>query len=126
MIRRFPRKNMRSGLMLLEERLPEALELSSWREEMDTMADYIKQEAATKGKLSILEAGCVTMWALDLWDVQYTLTGVDMDKDALDIRKNQQRDLDICIIGDLRTVRLDESAYDVIYSSYVLEHVDGA
>ena len=35
-------------------------------------------------------------------------------------------DLDITVLGDLRSVELAESSYDVIYSSFVLEHIDGA
>jgi SAM-dependent methyltransferase len=107
-------------------KLPKLQQVSSWKEEMDTMANHIKQKACSNRALNILEAGCGTRWDLDLEPVQYTLTGVDIDKNALDVRKNQQRDLDIAILGDLRTVTLEESEYDVIYSSYVLEHVDGA
>ncbi len=66
------------------------------------------------------------MWGLDMEDTQYTLTGVDLDKDALEIRMKQQRDIDIGILGDLRYVNLEENKYDVIYNSYVLEHINGA
>ena len=107
-------------------RFPRPQQLGSWVEEMDTMANHIKQEAVSKGALNILEAGCGAEWGLDLEGVQYTLTGVDIDKDGLDIRMTQRRDLDIAILGDLRTVSLKESEYDVIYSSWVLEHIDGA
>jgi SAM-dependent methyltransferase len=101
-------------------------QLSSWKEEMDVMANHIKQKALKNGKLNILEAGCGTMWGLDLKGIEYTLTGVDIDKNALDMRKDQQRDLDIGILGDLSSVNLDENKYDVIYNSYVLEHIKGA
>ncbi len=107
-------------------KLTEPQRLGSWAEEMDVMAHHIKQKAISKGILNILEAGCGTRWALDLEGVDYTLMGVDIDKNALDIRKNNQRDLDIAIIGDLCNVRLRDNEYDVIYSSYVLEHVNGA
>ena len=100
--------------------------LSSHKEERDTIANHIKEKACSNYALNILEAGCGTKWGIDLKGVEYSLTGVDTDKNALDIRKNQQRDLDIAILGDLRTVTLEESHYDVIYNSYVLEHVDGA
>jgi len=93
---------------------------------METVANHIKQKACNVGALNVLEAGCGMRWGLDLDGVQYTLTGVDIDQDALDIRKNKRGDLDIAILGDLRTVALKESAYDVIYNSYVLEHIDGA
>jgi len=107
-------------------RLLKPQQLSSWKEEQDAMANHIKQKVDRNCALNILEAGCGVGWGFDLEGVQYTLTGVDIDKNALDIRKNRQRDLDIAILGDLRTVTLKESEYDVIYSSYVLEHVDGA
>ena len=47
-------------------------------------------------------------------------------KNALEIRKNAVKDLDIAILGDLRYVNLKENEYDVIYSSYVLEHIQNA
>jgi len=105
---------------------PEPQKLASSKQEMETVANHIKQKACNGGALNVLEAGCGMQWALDLDGVQYTLTGVDVDQDALDIRKNKRGDLDIAILGDLRTVALKESEYDVICSSYVLEHIDGA
>jgi SAM-dependent methyltransferase len=108
-------------------KLPKPHQLGSWVEEMATMANHIKQKAVVSNSgLNILEAGCGTMWAIDLEGIQYTLTGVDIDKNALEIRKNQQRDLDVAILGDLLNVNLGESEYDVIYNSYVLEHINGA
>jgi len=109
-----------------EDKSSKLQKLSSWKEERDTIAKYIKQKASIDYALNILEAGCGTHWGLDLDGVQYTLTGVDIDKNALDIRKNKNRDLDIAILGDLRTITLEERYYDVIYNSNVLEHVGGA
>lgn len=106
-------------------KFPEPQQLGSWKQEMDTIANHIKQKACSDRALSILEAGCGRKWGLDLEDVQYTLTGIDIDQSALDIRKNHKRDLDIIILGDLRTVAL-RSEYDIIYCNYVLEHIDGA
>lgn len=100
-------------------------QLNSWRKEMDTMAEHVK-EKATEGRINILEAGCGITWSLDLDDVKYTLTGVDLDKDALDIRRNQKKDLDVAVLGDLRNVYFAESSFDVVYNSFVLEHIDGA
>ncbi|HEY8580116.1 MAG TPA: class I SAM-dependent methyltransferase, partial [Beijerinckiaceae bacterium] len=76
--------------------------------------------------LRILEAGCGQKWSLDLGTAAFHLTGVDLDKDALDIRLNQRRDLHHAIHGDLATVDLPKNAFDVIYCSYVLEHVPDA
>jgi len=107
------------------DEFPEPQQLGSWKEEMDTIANHIKRKACSNHALGVLEAGCGTEWELDLRGVRYTLTGIDIDKNALDIRKNQ-KDLDIAILGDLRTATLKESEYDVIYNSNVLEHIDGA
>src|SRR5690606_33965359 len=75
---------------------------------------------------SILEAGCGNSWQLKLPGVKYVLTGVDLNEDALRIRKCERKDLDGVIHGDLRTVALDADQYDVIYNSFVLEHVQQA
>lgn len=101
-------------------------ELKCWEEERAAIASHIKQGACSDFALNILEAGCGTEWGVDLEGVQYILTGVDTDKNALHIRKNQAKDLDIALHGDLRTVSLVEGHYDVIYNSNVLEHVRGA
>ena len=99
--------------------------LSSPAEDNRVMEKYIKQKAMHRSPLHILEAGCGQFWFLDLKGVQFTLTGVDIDKDALQLRKMRYNDLNEMIVGDLRFVDLEKSRYDVIYSSYVLEHIDG-
>jgi SAM-dependent methyltransferase len=76
--------------------------------------------------LSLLEAGCGRKWLLDLSGLSYTLTGVDLDPEALKYRMTVTRDLDIGICGDLCSVELGEGSFDIIYSCYVLEHVQQA
>lgn len=76
---------------------------------------------ALPGPLRILEAGCGRDWPLKV-SVPYTLTGLDLDPDALAART----DLDEAIVGDLRTAELPAHSYDVVYSAFVLEHVSGA
>jgi len=76
--------------------------------------------------LNILEAGCGQKWALNLQGLNYKLTGVDLSEDAIKERQKKHGDLDEVIIGDLTAIELSCHAFDVIYSSYVLEHVDGA
>lgn len=76
--------------------------------------------------LKILDAGCGRMWTWDLGDMAFRLTGVDEDADALRLRVEVEKDLDDAIAGDLRTVELPEGAFDLVHSSYVLEHIDGA
>ena len=76
------------------------------------------------GGHDFLEAGCGRRWPYKFDDANFKLTGVDMDEVALKSRKD--RDLDVAILGDLRTVDLPPESYDLIYNSFVLEHVDGA
>jgi SAM-dependent methyltransferase len=73
--------------------------------------------------LSILEAGCGQKWAIDLANLDYTLTGIDVDPIALDLRKTKYHDLDVGICADLQFVILPEASFDVIYSCWVLEHI---
>jgi SAM-dependent methyltransferase len=74
-------------------------------------------------RLRILEAGCGYQWPLELAGLEFELTGVDMDAAAL----QKRRDLKTALVGDLRNAALLPSGtFDVIYSSFVLEHVDGA
>jgi SAM-dependent methyltransferase len=76
--------------------------------------------------IDILEAGCGHRWLLQLEGKRFRLTGVDLDKDALEIRKNVRKDLDEAIHGDLRTIEFGDRRFDVIYSAFVLEHIDRA
>ena len=99
---------------------------SSWKHQNEIMESHIEGIAVVGGVLQILEAGCGQRWLLNLDGVQYVLTGVDLDKAALEIRKNVVKDLHEAIEGDLISVRLQENHYDVIYCSYVLEHIQGA
>jgi SAM-dependent methyltransferase len=70
----------------------------------------------------ILEAGCGRRWILNLAGVDFHLTGVDLNADAIHARA----DLDEAIMGDLRTAALPASSYDIAFCSFVLEHVAGA
>ncbi|MGD0800762.1 MAG: class I SAM-dependent methyltransferase [Terracidiphilus sp.] len=76
--------------------------------------------------LAILEAGCGQRWSIDLTGMDYTLTGIDLDPVALGMRQHQVHDLDTAICGDLCTVELPEASFDVVFSSFVLEHVPRA
>jgi len=87
------------------------------------IGSHLKALADTKGPLRILEAGCGRAWAFRDLHLDMTLVGVDLDAQAMEARKNIERDLDETIVGDLRTVSLPADSFDVIYCSYVLEHV---
>lgn len=77
-------------------------------------------------KLQILEAGCGRRWSLDLSGVAYRLTGLDANEHSMRMRVEEVGDLDEAIVGDLRTTELEPGGYDVVFSSFVLEHVAGA
>ena len=111
------------------EKLNNAQILTSTTQIRNVCEQHILQKAASEDaarSLKILEAGCGREWTLDLGNVEYELTGVDLDAQALDARMNDIEDLDKAIVGDLCSVELDEDAYDVIFNAYVLEHIKGA
>jgi len=100
--------------------------LNSYKEENDLLEHYIKAQFDGKSELEILEAGCGRNWPLRLNEIKYKLTGVDLDQEALRYRISVTEDLDEAILGDLRIVDLGTRKFDVIYNSFVLEHVDSA
>jgi SAM-dependent methyltransferase len=93
------------------------------REEIALIEQCIRSRAVAGHPLEILEAGCGRRWEVKLDGVEYVLTGIDMDAEALRLRREVQKDLDEAIVGDLRTVALPDARFDVIYCYYVLEHV---
>lgn len=103
--------------------------ITSFEQEKEVMERFIKQKAKTSNHqdaLKILEAGCGREWILDLDPVPYSLTGVDLDADALNHRQTSVKDLDKGIVGDLRSVELENNEYDIIFNAYVLEHIKQA
>jgi SAM-dependent methyltransferase len=77
--------------------------------------------------LRILEAGCGTQWPLRLEGVEYQLTGIDVDRNALAVRERTARPTDRLLCGDLRSRELfPAEQFDAVFNSFVLEHVDGA
>jgi len=98
---------------------------SAKSEEQELLEKVIIEQAAGS-QINILEAGCGNRWPLTLNGIEYVLTGLDIDKRALEIRKKRFDDLDEIIEGDLRYVDLGNTKYDIIYCSFVLEHVDNA
>src|ERR1700677_5081735 len=110
-------------MTLMNGHTPEIVQPSSYDEIDRLQLDALRTHAKWLGRsLSILEAGCGQRWTLDLSGIDYTLTGVDTDPVALDLRKTKARDLDVAILGDLCSVELPEASFDVVFSSFVLEH----
>ena len=108
------------------QKLPEIRLSYDARAEDVLIENYVKVHAAHSVPLQILEAGCGQQWPLNLDGIEYVLTGVDLDQNALEIRKNVKGDLHKIVVGDLCTVNLPDNSYDVIYSSFVLEHIQEA
>ncbi len=100
--------------------------LSHPQAEWQLVEASIRKQATPGRAMQILEAGCGRKWVFRMEDVPYELTGIDLDAAALEARKTIQRDLHHAFVGDLRTAQLDPGRFDVIYSSFVLEHVPGA
>ena len=107
-------------------KLPNLELLKSQKQECGLFEKYIKKKASSGCQLNILEAGCGRLWPINMSGVQYSLTGVDADINAIEIRQTKQNDLDEIIIGDLRYIKLEENKYDIIWNSFVLEYIDGA
>jgi SAM-dependent methyltransferase len=98
--------------------------VDTWDEEVKLFSSTI---TSLTGPLEILEAGCGREWPLDLTGVEYRLTGVDLDADALKSRVDTVGDLDDAIIGDITAPgTIQPGRCDVIYSSFVLEHIPDA
>jgi SAM-dependent methyltransferase len=95
------------------------LDVISHEAEVELMTRYID---SMDHPLEILDAGCGRKWPIKL-HVPYRLTGIDMDAEAIALRQKTRSDLSTVIIGDLSNTRLPDSSFDVIYCSYVLEHM---
>ena len=76
--------------------------INDWKNLKEKIENHIKGKGSSGQTIQILEAGCGQRWGPNLAEVSYYLTGVDLDKAALEIRKNIVNDLDEIIEGDLR------------------------
>ena len=86
----------------------------------------IQRSFSSDHEVDILDAGCGQGWRLDLGGVPHRITGIDSDADAVRLRQEKRGDLTESLVGDLITVDLPISHYDVVHSSFVLEHIAGA
>ena len=73
--------------------------------------------------VSILEAGCGRSWPFHLNDIDCFVTGIDTDPEALKARKYT---LDRSIEGDIVSADFEADSFDVVYCSFVLEHIERA
>ncbi len=100
--------------------------LSSLEEGTVLLENSIKNLSKKGKELIILEAGCGHEWPLNLAEINYKIIGVDLDEVALNFRINDQKDLDEAIVADLHKFDLGGRQVDVIYNSFVLEHLEDA
>lgn len=102
------------------------LEIMESARKVPFLSGVVRRQGGADAAIDILEAGCGQRWLLKLDGKRYRLVGVDLDKDALEIRRNVKKDLDEAICGDLRTISFGDRRFDVVYSAFVLEHITGA
>lgn len=93
-----------------------------------TISEYVKEHFSNRQcqAIKVLEAGCGQKPFLEPTTMDYRITGIDLSPDAIALRNKTVGDLERSIVGDLATVELPTEAYDIVCSSYILEHVDGA
>ncbi|MCU0790793.1 MAG: class I SAM-dependent methyltransferase, partial [Nitratireductor sp.] len=100
--------------------------IERYEDEQIELERLVEAHARGRPRLKVLEAGCGREWYLRPEGVELEITGIDLDRAALEHRRDVRRDLHRAIHGDLKTAELPPGAYDVVYSSFVLEHVEGA
>ena len=121
-------EGLAAGETRLSSRSPlPPLPLSSDRRSSYAQMEHWIRRKANGRTLRILEAGCGQKWPLNLEGTPFSLTAIDVDEEALRIRKTRVRDVDEVFVGDLRTRQMfGPASFDVIYNSFVLEHIDDA
>ncbi len=86
--------------MTIEDKPHKSLRIKSSLEEQELLSKQIKENFHAADFVKILEAGCGRRWPLDISGSKYHLTGVDLDRDAIETRK-KNKDRIIKIIIDL-------------------------
>ena len=101
----------------------------SWAENSDVAFEHLTASvkralAGRPAPVRIVEAGCGRRWALGDLGTEIHVTGIDRDREALRLRVERQKDLDVAIHGDLMDVEVPHGQSDLVFSSWVLEHLD--
>lgn len=98
-----------------------------WNQRNEILSSFVKSYFSGVGRpLDILEAGCGKRLDVSLEGIPHRITGIDINRHALEFRQKRIGDLDIAILGDLRTARFEKESFDIICNINVLEHIDGA
>ena len=100
--------------------------VSDFDDELRLLENYIRTQSSDGSPIQILEAGCGREWYFRLAGFSYELTGLDLDAAALEARRSIKGDMIRSFVGDVRDADLPKGHFDVIYSAFVLEHVEGA
>ena len=82
---------------------------------------FVENEFAEISEVKVLEAGCGRKWALRDARVNFNITGIDLDKQAYEIRRKQFNDIDAFYHMSLEDLDHKET-YDFVYCVDVLEH----
>lgn len=77
-------------------------------------------------QVRILEAGCGTGELPPVEGVDCHITGIDDDHPTLRARTVRRGDLDLWMLGDLRTLGLPHRSFDIIHSSHLLHRARNA
>ena len=107
-------------------KLPPLTLLRSFEDVKREMRRVMLERRNPDRAVEILEAGCGSRWDVQLDGLDYRVIGVDLDAAAVNARMTVRKDLHEVIIGDLLKVDLGERQFDIIFNSFVLEHVIGA
>lgn len=100
--------------------------LPTREEEHARMTAQVRARCPADRPLEVLEAGCGRRWPIDMQGLNYHLVGLDADEAALRARREIVGDLHETLLGDLRSAAFPAGRFDIIYNSFVLEHVQGA
>jgi SAM-dependent methyltransferase len=81
---------------------------------------------AVEGR-EVLDAGCGTGYGMEILAAGgASVTGVDVDRDAVVAAGRRVGDPDAVVEGDVRELPFDDDAFDVVVCWEVIEHVEGA